>query len=157
MAEVSAGVSNNFLNPLQRTSVAVSSVFSTFVGGNLIDGNVTTEWSSIWHSSATANEWFAFWNGTFYDISSVRLIPKIYTVPDPDISIFVPEQVNLYYSNGANWVFIKTVSLPKDIGQSGTIVDFLPVRANGIHIVSTKLRSYESYGYYFQMAEADSR
>lgn len=161
VAEVKAGSFDNFITtPVSRAGgVAVSSSTAGWPGSNLIDGNVNTSWSSSQHSSADNYEWFAFWSTTstnendFTEISSIKFIPRSYSGQ----AYCVPERVYIYYSYGGSWNFIKTVDLPRDIASIGTVMNFLPVKTNGVLITTYKLRKDDTNNYYFQGAEAYTR
>jgi len=67
----------------------------------------------------------------------------------------VPEYINIYYSSGTSWVYIKTVSLPANLPAEGQLIYFDEKVTNGLHLTSYSLREQEGT-YHFQIAEINA-
>ncbi|MBD3276044.1 MAG: hypothetical protein GF372_12080 [Candidatus Marinimicrobia bacterium] len=130
-----------------RVDTAASSSLSGWPGSSSIDCDPGTSWSS--EGSPTTNyQWIAFWFDKIRPTDYIRFRPRYHN----GSAVCVPEEINIYYSSGTSWEYIKTVSLSSAIPETGTVINFSSKNTNGIMITSDRLRP-EGSVYYFQASE----
>ncbi|MDR3607713.1 MAG: hypothetical protein P4M08_10070 [Oligoflexia bacterium] len=138
---------------LTTNSAAASSAISGWPVTNLYDNNLGTDWSSSFHSTASSEEWFAFWwSQGMQPTNYVKLFPRY----NGSVALSFPVNFTVYYSNGSAWVPAATYTNYPVPANGNWIILPLPAtyNANGIQIVATTLGEDNQGGYYFQLAEA---
>jgi hypothetical protein len=149
MAEVYGGNSSDY----PRLSVAASSTTAADVTA-AIDGSAETGWSSAGHPAANYYEWVAFWFETA-QTNTLRMLPW---APVGGATC-VPQSINIYYSNGSAWVYLKSVDLPANMPPAGYLVPLNTaehpdgVWTNGLLLTTSALRADPAGVYAFRMAE----
>ncbi|NOU79149.1 hypothetical protein GC101_09670, partial [Paenibacillus sp. LMG 31459] len=114
----------------------------------LIDGNASTNWSSVPHGSEFETEWIVLGLGDERTIMGVSLTPRS--------NLSFPKDFKLQSSNDAvNWTDIPNQTYSNYI-NNGSVQTFnfgSPVKARYIRVLATKLGKDDMGNYYFQLGE----
>jgi hypothetical protein len=147
-----------FANAQRVASAASSCVWgcsnAAFTNSNAMDGVTNTAWSSNANYSPGGTEWIAVWFQT-QRINNVRLTPRIVNGRVQSL----PQFLNLYYSDGVQWVYSTTLETTGLYILPGVLVGpvDIPLRnvpfSNGVLIIGAGLKPDDYGGVYFQAAE----
>jgi F5/8 type C domain len=152
-------VPQNF-QPVALSSATAASTLSGYPASNAIDGNPSTLYSSVGHSSSTATEWLSVDTGSVQNIGRVLLTdrqPNLLASPNLDSSQDAVVQTSV---DGTTWTTIDTrTTMSSIIDSSGvprTVLTFpRPISARYVRVYSTRLNADDLSTYYLQIAELE--
>jgi|GEM_PF-1075499 len=154
-AQVSAMPQN--YTPINFVSAVASSELPGWPASNVIDGDLTTSYSSNEHSTANATEWVYVDAGHNTTIGRLVIVDRPYQLAAPTFGNYLYTQIQV--SEDANTWFnvdyrLDMYPIIDDDGITKTIVDFpQPLYGRYIRLYSTQLNPDDMGNYYLQLAE----